>query len=144
MKLYFWSTSLYVVFLNVSFGIPVCRSSLGWELNLQVRALHPQSSVCMPMAPWGFSLFSAFLASALLILIFSVKPRDTRSQQLELPRLLSAQGAITWQLSHCEGVVSPKELISCRERLIKAGPLGKDTERRGLQLIGDLICEDLI
>lgn len=30
-----------------------------------------------------------------------------------------------------EGVVGPEELISCRKRLIKAGPLGRDMERVG-------------
>lgn len=64
-------------------------------------------------------------------------------QQLELPRLLSSQGAITWQLSHCEGVVGLEELISCREKLIKAVLL-QGHGKGGLQLIGDLICEDLI
>lgn len=99
-------------------------------------------SLLHPIAPLGFRLFSALLASALLILI-SVKLWDMQCQQLKPARLLSAQGAITWQLSHW-GCCGPRRTHILQKEANQGRSSWQGHGKGGLQLIGDLICEDLM
>lgn len=140
MKLYFQSWLLYncLSFLNVNFGIPVFFLGLGDEPSVQSHT----RSLLYPTAPLGFRLFSALLASALLILI-SVKLWDMQCQQLKLSRLLSAQGAITWQPSHW-GCCGPWRTHILQKEANQGRSSWQGHGKGGLQSVGDLICEDLM
>lgn len=75
---------------------------------------------------------STLLGSDILILIFSVKLQETKYQQLQQPQV---HYLLRVQLlgSHLdrEVFVGPQRIhILKRETLIKAGPLGRDSERR--------------